>query len=128
MTIKIDETDLNQGVLGLVIAIVEVIRDTLKVQALRVMDSGVLDDGHCGRLGRVLLELETALEDIKKEPGIAESARAVRDGLDGIVDDMVNQLVDPAKWPAAAGAGASLGNKSLPRSPAYYPGIDLLRV
>jgi hypothetical protein len=98
MTIHVDEKDLKQGMLGLVIAVVEVIRDTLKLQALRVMDSGVLDDDQCERLGKALLELEAALEDIKREQGIAESVRAVRDGLDGVVDDMVGQLCDRARW------------------------------
>jgi hypothetical protein len=93
--IDIDEKDLKQGVLGLVIAVVEVIRDTLRLQAIKVMDSGVLDADQCERLGKSLLELEVALEDIKREQGIAESVRAVRDGLDGIVDDMVNTLIFP---------------------------------
>ena len=88
--------DLKQGVLGLVVAVVEGTRDNLRVQAGRVMDSGRLDEGQRQRLGRSLLELENALEDIKGEPGVAASVRAVRDGLDGLdglVDDMVDRLV-----------------------------------
>jgi hypothetical protein len=91
--IHIDDKDLKQGVLGLVIAVVEVVRDTLNVQAIKVMDSGVLDDAHCERLGKSLMDLADAIEDIKKEQGIAEAVQAVRDGLDDVVDDMVNQLV-----------------------------------
>jgi hypothetical protein len=92
-TINIEEKDLKQGVLGLVIAVVEIIRDTLNLQALKVMESGILDDIQCERLGKALMDLETALENIKKEQGIAGAVQAVRDGLDDIVDDMVNRLV-----------------------------------
>ena len=91
--IHIEDKDLKQGVLGLVIALVEVIRDTLNIQALKVMDSGLLDNAQCERLGEALMELENALENIKKEQGIAGAVQAVRDGLDDIVDDLVNQLV-----------------------------------
>jgi hypothetical protein len=91
--VHIDEADLKQGVLGLVIALVEVIRDTLKVQALKLMDSGILDDSQCERLGKALMDLETALENIKKEQGIAGAVRAVRDGLDDVVAEMVNQAI-----------------------------------
>jgi hypothetical protein len=91
--IHIEDKDLKPGVLGLVIALVEVIRDTLNIQALKVMDSGLLDDAQCERLGEALMELENALENIKKEQGIAGAVQAVRDGLDDIVDDLVNQLV-----------------------------------
>ena len=39
MRIDIKENDLKQGILGLVLALVEVIRDTLEIQALRRMES-----------------------------------------------------------------------------------------
>jgi hypothetical protein len=89
--LHVDETDLKQGVLGLVIAVVEVVQDTLKIQAVKVMESGILDDSQCERLGKALMELENALEDIKREQGIAGAVRSVRDGLDGIVDDLFKQ-------------------------------------
>ena len=67
MTINIGEKDPEQGMLGLVIAVVEGIRDTFRAQAARALDSGILDEEQCSRLGRSLLALENALEDIKKE-------------------------------------------------------------
>jgi len=85
--------DLKQGVLGLVTAVVEGACDTFRTQAGRVMDSGRLDKGQRERLGRALLELGNTLEDIKGEPGVAASVRAVRDDPDGLVDDIVNRLV-----------------------------------
>jgi hypothetical protein len=75
--------------------VVEAVQDTLKVQALKVMDSSVLNDDQCERLGRALFKLGTALEEIKEEQGVAESVRAARDGLDGLVGDMVDQILHP---------------------------------
>jgi hypothetical protein len=92
---NIDEKDLEQGVPGLAVAVVEEVRDTLKAQAFKVMDSGVLNDGRRVRLGRALLEMEAALEEIKAERGVAGSVRMVRDGLDGLVGDMVDQILHP---------------------------------
>ena len=98
MAINIDENDLKHGVLGLVIALVEVIRDALRIQACRRMESGVLNDEECERLGEALMDLDIALEEIKEEQGITESVQAVRDGLDDIVDDIIDKIVNPGRW------------------------------
>ena len=98
MAINIDEKNLKHGVLGLVIALVEVIKDTLKIQALKRMESGVLSEEECERLGKALLELDIALEEIKVEQGISESVQAVRDGLDDIVDGVIDSIINPERW------------------------------
>ena len=98
MDIHIDEDNLKHGVLGLVLAIVEVIRDALKIQALKRIDSGILNEEECERLGKALMDLDLALESIKEEQGIAESVRAVRDGLDDIVDTVIDRIVNPERW------------------------------
>ena len=98
MAIDIDEDNLKHGVLGLVLALVEVIRDALRLQAFKRMESGVLTDEECERLGEALLDLDIALEEIKEEQGITESVQAVRDGLDEIVDDVIDRMVNPERW------------------------------
>jgi hypothetical protein len=98
MGIKIDETNLKQGLLGLVVALVEVITDTLKIQALKRMESGILSDEECERLGIAMMDLDLALEGIKTENGLAESVQSFRDGLDKLVDDVVDKIANPAKW------------------------------
>ena len=98
MAINIDEKNLKHGVLGLVIALVEVIKDTLKLQAVKRMESGRLSDEECERLGKALLDLDAALEEIKVEQGISESVQAVRDGLDDIVDNVIDSVINPEKW------------------------------
>jgi hypothetical protein len=98
MAINIDEKNLKHGVLGLVIALVEVIRDALKLQAVKRMESGRLTDEECERLGKALLDLDIAIEEIKVEQGISESVQAVRDGLDDIVDSVIDGIINPQRW------------------------------
>jgi CRISPR/Cas system-associated endonuclease Cas1 len=98
MAIHVDEDNLKSGVLGLVLALVEVIRDALKIQALKRMEGGSLTEEECERLGKALMDLDVAIEEIKEEQGITESVRSVRDGLDEIVDDVIDRLINPEKW------------------------------
>jgi len=98
MAIDINEDNLKHGVLGLVLALVEVIRDALRIQAFKRMESGILTEEECERLGEALMDLDIALEEIKEEQGITESVQAVRDGLDEIVDDVIDRMVNPERW------------------------------
>ncbi len=99
--IEIKEENLKQGVLGLVIALVEVIRDTLKHQAMRRVESDRLGDEEVERLGKALMDLDTAIDEIKLEMGLDEAVQSVRDGLDDLANDLVETLVDPRKWQQA---------------------------
>jgi hypothetical protein len=96
--LEIDEKNLKQGVLGLVVAVVEIIEDALKLQALKRMDSGVLDEEEIERLGSALQELRVAIEEIKEEQCIAEIVRAIREDLDDIIDDALEKIVNPEQW------------------------------
>jgi len=96
--IDINEDNLKQGVMGLVMAVVEIIRDALKTQALRRVEGKSLTNEESERLGRALMELDTAIGGIKEEMGIAEAVQSVRDGLDDLVDDVVRAVLDPREW------------------------------
>lgn len=98
MPIDINEDNLKHGLLGLVIAIVEIIRDALKHQALRRMEGGSLNDEEIERLGRALEEIDIAIDQLKEEQGITETVENVRDGLDDLVDDVLDQIVNPERW------------------------------
>lgn len=98
MPLDIDEGNLKHGVLGLVIALVEIIRDTLRIEAFRRMDGGSLTDEECERLGEALLDLDMAIEEIKEEQGITEAVQQVRDGLDDIVREVVDRMANPVRW------------------------------
>jgi len=95
MPIDIDEKNLKHGVLGLVVALVEIIKDALKIQALKRMEGGSLTEEEVERLGEALMDLDVAIEEIKKEQGITESVKSVRDGLDNIVDEVIDKIITP---------------------------------
>jgi hypothetical protein len=82
----------------LVIALVEIINDALKLQAIKRMEGGSLTEEEMERLGEALMDLDIAIEEIKEEQGIAESVKSVRDGLDEIVDDVLNGMINPERW------------------------------
>ena len=96
--IDIDEGNLKTGVLGLVLAVVEIVKDALKLQAVKRMEGGSLEDTEIERLGSALKDLDAAIESIKEEQGVGEAVKSVRDGLDNIVNDTVDKLINPTKW------------------------------
>lgn len=97
MPIDINEDNLKHGVLGLVLALVEIIRDALKLQAVKRMEGGSLTEEEIERLGRALMELDVAIEQIKEEQGVTESVQNVRDGLDNMVNDVIDKMINPEK-------------------------------
>ncbi len=95
MKIEIDDKDLKHGLFGLVLAIIEVIRDTLRIQSIKRMERGHLTEEQINRLGVSLMELDRAIEKMKEEQGVSEAVRSIRDGLDDLVDGMIRKLADP---------------------------------
>ncbi len=107
MILDIAEQDLKSGVLGLVVALVEIIKETLRLQALKRMEGGSLTEEEVERLGEALMDLDAAIEKIKLEMGITESVKAVRDDLDKAVDDAIDSLLNPS--PRESSRPARLG-------------------
>lgn len=101
MTIDLDEKNLKHGVMGLVLALVEIIRDALRLQAIRRIESGRLTEEETERLGSALADLDQAIEQIKEEHGVAQAVQNVRDGLDNLADDMINKIINPEEWKKA---------------------------
>jgi hypothetical protein len=96
--VDLDEDNFKHGILGLVIALVEIIRDTLKLQAFKRMEGGSLTEEEIDRLGQALSDLDVALDQIKEEHGIADTVQSVRDGLDEIVDEVLDKMINPERW------------------------------
>jgi len=80
------------------VALVEIIKDALRLQAFKRMEGGSLTDEELERLGEALMDLDIAIEEMKKEQGITESVKSVRDGLDSIVDDILDKMINPERW------------------------------
>jgi hypothetical protein len=98
MTLRVDEDSLKNGVLTLVVTLVEVIQEALESQAVRRLEGGDLTEEEQDRLGNALLELDEAMEQIKKDHGITGSVADLRHGLDEVVDDVVDKLINPQRW------------------------------
>lgn len=92
------KSNLGEGLLGLVLALLEVIKEALVHAALRRVEGGRLSDAEIERLGETLAELEEAIAQIKAEHGVEEAVRSVRDGLDQVVDDLISTMIDPKRW------------------------------
>ncbi len=97
MSIKIDETNLKSGLLGLVVALVEIIKDVLEREALRRMERGSLNVEELDRLGNGLLELNQALDQIQQDNEIENIVERIRSDLDTFVDDTFKVITQPEK-------------------------------
>lgn len=98
MAIKVDEDNLREGLIGVVMAIVEIVRDTLELQVEKRIKRGNLNAEQIERVGEALANLNEAIEDIKRKHGIGETADKVRVQLDNVVDDAVNKIANPREW------------------------------
>lgn len=98
MPLNVDEGSLKQGVLALVVGLAEIIEETLAHQAIRRMDSGDLTDDELERLGAGLRDLEEALEQIKRDHDLTAPVEELRRGLDDVVEEVVDKLVNPDRW------------------------------
>jgi CRISPR/Cas system-associated endonuclease Cas1 len=94
MVIKVDEGNLKQGLLGLVVALAEIIKEALERQALRRIETGRLTAEEEARLSEALADLDEALNHIKKENDIQDVVDSVIDGLSEVADVFLN----PERW------------------------------
>lgn len=95
--IELEGENLKASLLALAVALIEIIKDLVKLQAMRRMEKGRLSDAEVERLGNALLNLEKAVEEIKEENAIKEPVKKVRDGLDDAVTDLLETLLTEEK-------------------------------
>jgi len=70
--INIDPEKVEEGLVKLVLALVELIRQLLVRQAIRRMESGSLSSDEIERLGLTLMRLEEKMEELKEHFGIED--------------------------------------------------------
>lgn len=116
MTIEVDEEELEQGLLGLIMAVVEIVKEVIDQQALELVEEGVLDDESAEQLGQSLMDLEETIQQIEEEQNIEETASETKDQLDRTVDDVLNTALNPSEWAReiAEQEGASVGTTEAP--------------
>lgn len=87
--IELEETDGASGLMALVVAVLEILLETMEREAVRRMESGTLSAEEIEQLGGHLQSIEAEIQSIKDREGIDEDVGRLRDDLDNIVDDLV---------------------------------------
>lgn len=68
--LDIDPADLERGLAGLVLTLVEFLRQVLERQAIRRMEGGSLNDDEVERVGIALMRLEEKIGEIAEQFGL----------------------------------------------------------
>lgn len=106
-----DEEDGVEGLLALVVAVVEILLETMEREAVRRMDAGDLSDEEVERLGSRLATLDAELDRLKDEMEVEEPVDDLRGQLDGLVGDALSAAraggVSAGEWPDVSAPGAS---------------------
>ena len=68
--IDLDPADIERGLAGLVLTLVEFLRQVLERQAIRRMEGGSLSDDEVERVGLALMRLEEKIGDIAAQFGL----------------------------------------------------------
>ena len=95
MTIKVDSDNLKEGLLGLVIALVEIIKEVLQKQAIYRLEGSSLSEEDAEKLGIAFMQLDETIKKIKKENNLEKTADKIRADLDNLVNNSISKLIDP---------------------------------
>jgi hypothetical protein len=75
--LNVDAEDVGRGLAGLVVALLDLLRQVLERQALRRVDAGDLTDDEIEKLGQALLALEDGFAELQDKLGLAPGDIAV---------------------------------------------------
>lgn len=97
--VDLDGEDAADGLTALVVALVEIVVETMEQEAIRRMEAGQLSDEEVERVGSRFAEIEAELERLKDDADVEGSVEDLRAELDDLVRDLVH-ATDAAGEPA----------------------------
>lgn len=92
--INLDGEEASDGLLSLVIAVVELLIEALEQEAIRRMESGSLTDTEVERLGTQLVAIHEEVDRLKTEAGVEADVDRLRTSLSDLVEDALERVDD----------------------------------
>lgn len=80
--IDIDPDEVERGLAGLVLGVVELLRQVLEKQAVRRMEGGTLTDDEIERVGLALMRLEKKVHELAGHFGLSDDDLRLRIGAE----------------------------------------------
>jgi hypothetical protein len=72
LRIDADPEHVERGLAGLVLTVVDLLRELMERQALRRMEAGTLNDDEVERLGHAFMKLNERVDELKDEFGLTD--------------------------------------------------------
>jgi len=88
--VDLDGEDAADGLIALVVAVIELLVEAMEREAVRRMESGQLSDEQTERLGTRFAEIESEMDRLKRDADVERSVGDLRAQLDDLVDEMVH--------------------------------------
>nr|WP_256394867.1 gas vesicle protein K [Halohasta litorea] len=101
-TIDLDGEEASDGLLALVIAVVELLIEALEQEAIRRMESGSLTDAEIERLGAQLAALHEEIAQLKADNDLEDDVSQLRTSLSDLVEDALERVDEDEPHPGFA--------------------------
>jgi len=95
LSIDLRDHIVMQGVLALMVSLSELIKDALKLRSLQPMQEQGMSDDEVERWKLALMDLDAALDKIRRNAELSPALRQLGPGFDRLVDNILSQVLSP---------------------------------